>query len=234
MVVVMLTDVHAVLAFFTLLALPTVLMCQRNPGTYYRDVQKNWQAVYLSAMQEESTPTAARQKSNRPLVRYSKPVLKQVKFWPAGATSALQDYFECTDWNMFREAVTNGDSINLEEYSTSVTSYIGKCIDDVTISVTVSKTITTRSNQKHAKDCKSACSTEVKRLRLQSWGQGSLKNNKGQTVPSHQRQSVPTPRESTPTFRTAETPGACGRAHRCHELQDHIACLTVLPPSQTR
>ncbi|KAK3554826.1 hypothetical protein QTP70_034849 [Hemibagrus guttatus] len=45
---------------------------------------------------------------------------------------------------MFREAATNGDSINLEEYTTSVTSYIGKCIDDVT----VSKTITTRSNQK--------------------------------------------------------------------------------------
>ncbi|KAK3549100.1 hypothetical protein QTP70_031895 [Hemibagrus guttatus] len=38
---------------------------------------------------------------------------------------------------------TNGDSINLE-YTTSVTSYIGRCIDDVT----VSKTITTRSNQK--------------------------------------------------------------------------------------
>ncbi|KAK3533462.1 hypothetical protein QTP70_022244 [Hemibagrus guttatus] len=61
-----------------------------------------------------------------------------------GATSALQDCFECTDWNMFREAATNGDSINLEEYTASVTSYIGECIDDVT----VSKTITTRSNQK--------------------------------------------------------------------------------------
>ncbi|KAK3506369.1 hypothetical protein QTP70_008189, partial [Hemibagrus guttatus] len=47
----------------------------------------------------------------------------------------------CTNWNM---AATNGDSINLEEYTTSVTSYIGKCIDDMT----VSKTITTCSNQK--------------------------------------------------------------------------------------
>ncbi|GAA6107150.1 piezo-type mechanosensitive ion channel component 1-like, partial [Tachysurus ichikawai] len=80
----------------------------------------------------------------RPLVRRSKPVLKQVKTWPAGATSALQDCFECTDWNTFREAATNGDSVNLEEYMSTVTSYIGKCIDDVT----VSKTITTRSNQK--------------------------------------------------------------------------------------
>ncbi|KAK3536389.1 hypothetical protein QTP86_008850 [Hemibagrus guttatus] len=45
---------------------------------------------------------------------------------------------------MFSEAATNGNSINLEEYTTSVTSYIGKCIDDLT----VSKTITTRSNKK--------------------------------------------------------------------------------------
>ncbi|KAK3567255.1 hypothetical protein QTP86_015546 [Hemibagrus guttatus] len=70
--------------------------------------------------------------------------LKQVNIWQTRSISALQDCFECTDWNMFREAATNGDSINLEEYTTSVTSYIGKCIDDVT----VSKTITTRSNQK--------------------------------------------------------------------------------------
>lgn len=80
----------------------------------------------------------------RPLVRRSKPVLKQVKTWPAGAISALQDCFECTDWHMFREAATDGDSTNLEEYASSVTSYISKCIDDVT----TSKTITTRSNQK--------------------------------------------------------------------------------------
>ncbi|KAK3565425.1 hypothetical protein QTP86_008245 [Hemibagrus guttatus] len=60
----------------------------------------------------------------RPLVRRSEPVLNQVKTWPAGAVSALQDSFECTDWDMFREAATNGDSINSEEYMSSVTSYI--------------------------------------------------------------------------------------------------------------
>ncbi|KAI5629143.1 gastrula zinc finger protein XlCGF28.1-like [Silurus asotus] len=54
------------------------------------------------------------------------------------------DCFECTDRDMFSEAATNGDFINLEKYTSTVTSYIGKCIDDVTIS----KTITTRANQK--------------------------------------------------------------------------------------
>ncbi|XP_072911359.1 uncharacterized protein [Hemitrygon akajei] len=74
----------------------------------------------------------------------SRPVQKQVKTWPAGAISALQDCFENTDWHMFREAATDGDSTNLEEYTASVTSYISKCIDDVTLS----KTITTHANQK--------------------------------------------------------------------------------------
>ncbi|KAK3565371.1 hypothetical protein QTP86_007107 [Hemibagrus guttatus] len=56
----------------------------------------------------------------------------------------LDDCFECTDWDMFREAATKGDTTDLEEYTSSVTSYISKCIDDVTIS----KSITIRSNQK--------------------------------------------------------------------------------------
>ncbi|KAL0190009.1 hypothetical protein M9458_017108 [Cirrhinus mrigala] len=43
-----------------------------------------------------------------------------------------------------KEAALNGDSINLEEYTDSVTSYISKCIEDVT----ASKDITTRANQK--------------------------------------------------------------------------------------
>ncbi|KAK3525781.1 hypothetical protein QTP70_007543 [Hemibagrus guttatus] len=76
----------------------------------------------------------------RSLVRH----LKLVKTWPEGPISALQDCFECTDWDMFREAATNGDTTDLEEYTSSVTSYISKCIDDVTIS----KSITTQSNQK--------------------------------------------------------------------------------------
>ncbi|KAI4903394.1 hypothetical protein NFI96_004727, partial [Prochilodus magdalenae] len=35
---------------------------------------------------------------------------------------------------MFKEAATSGDSINLEEYTESVTGYISKCIDDFTVS----------------------------------------------------------------------------------------------------
>ncbi|KAK3563888.1 hypothetical protein QTP86_004833 [Hemibagrus guttatus] len=80
----------------------------------------------------------------RPLIRHSKQILKLVKTWPEGAISALQDCFECAYWDMFRETATNSDTTDLEEYTSSVTSYISTCIDDVTIS----KSITTHSNQK--------------------------------------------------------------------------------------
>ncbi|KAK1784517.1 hypothetical protein P4O66_023112 [Electrophorus voltai] len=78
------------------------------------------------------------------IVRRSKPLLKQVRTWPAGTISALQDCFEQTTWITLKEAATDSDTVNLEEYTTSVTGYISKCIDDVT----VSKTIITRPNQK--------------------------------------------------------------------------------------
>ncbi len=49
-----------------------------------------------------------------------------------------------TDWNMFKQAATYNNTTDLQEYSETVTAYITKCIDDVT----VTKTITVRANQK--------------------------------------------------------------------------------------
>ena len=40
---------------------------------------------------------------------------------------------ECTDWQMFRDAATQENIISLEEYTSSVTSYINKCFDDKVI-----------------------------------------------------------------------------------------------------
>ncbi|KAK1801766.1 hypothetical protein P4O66_022396 [Electrophorus voltai] len=74
----------------------------------------------------------------------TKPLLKQVRTWPAGAISPLQDCGEQMTWITFKEAATDGGTVNLEEYTASVTGYISKGIDDVT----VSKTIITRPNQK--------------------------------------------------------------------------------------
>ncbi|KAL0197619.1 hypothetical protein M9458_006159, partial [Cirrhinus mrigala] len=60
------------------------------------------------------------------------------------ATSTLQDCSQCTDWNMFKEAATTNNHTDLHEYAETVSAYIKKCIDDVT----VTKTITTHANQK--------------------------------------------------------------------------------------
>ena len=44
----------------------------------------------------------------------------------------LQDCFASTDWNMFWDS-----SDGIEEYTTSVTGFINKCIEDVVPTVTV-------------------------------------------------------------------------------------------------
>ncbi len=50
--------------------------------------------------------------------------------------------FECTDWHMFRDAAVQENHINLEEYTSSVTSYIRKCVDDVVITINKDNKIT--------------------------------------------------------------------------------------------
>ncbi len=80
----------------------------------------------------------------RPLLKLAKPVQKLITIWPENATSTLQDCFQCTDWNIFKEAATYNNHTDLQEYTETVTAYIKKCMDDVT----VTKTITTRANQK--------------------------------------------------------------------------------------
>ncbi len=79
-----------------------------------------------------------------PIVKVTKPVHKQIQVWPEGSSEALQDCFNTTDWNMFKQAATYNNTTDLQEYSETVTAYITKCIDDVT----VTKTITVQANQK--------------------------------------------------------------------------------------
>lgn len=120
--------------------------------------------------------------------------------------SALQDCFECTDWDMFREAATNGDFINLEEYTSTVISYIGKCTDDVTIS----KIITTRSNQKPWMTAKVRALLKTRDSTFRAGDKTARAKLRGES----ERRSTQTPREFTATSRTAETPGTCGRVFR--------------------
>ena len=55
-----------------------------------------------------------------------------IRKWSDDTDATLQDCFASTDWNMFLD-LSNG----IEDYTTSVTGFINKCIDDVIPTVTV-------------------------------------------------------------------------------------------------
>ncbi len=56
----------------------------------------------------------------KPLLIREKPTVRQVRVFSEGAMEALQDCFECTDWDVFKEAATYNDHTNINEYSMSV------------------------------------------------------------------------------------------------------------------
>ncbi len=64
----------------------------------------------------------------RPLVKVIKPIHKEIQVWPEGSSEALQDCFDTTDWNMFKQAATYNNTTDLQEYTETVTAYITKCI----------------------------------------------------------------------------------------------------------
>ncbi|XP_014879206.1 uncharacterized protein LOC106940864 [Poecilia latipinna] len=80
----------------------------------------------------------------RPLMRRIRPTKKTVTVWPRDAAFVLQDCYQCTDWQVFREATTHEGKVDLEEYTFSVLGFISKCADDVT----TTKTVTCYPNQK--------------------------------------------------------------------------------------
>ncbi|KAL0148027.1 hypothetical protein M9458_056642 [Cirrhinus mrigala] len=82
--------------------------------------------------------------AEQPLIKVTKPVCKEIQVWPEGSSEALQDCFDTTDWSMFKQAATYNNTTDLQEYAETVTAYINKCTEDVT----VVKTITVRANQK--------------------------------------------------------------------------------------
>ena len=67
------------------------------------------------------------------------PVTRSIRKWSDYSDAKLHDCFASTDWNMFRNS-TDG----IEEYTTSVTGFINKCIEEVI----PTETVHTYPNQK--------------------------------------------------------------------------------------
>lgn len=59
-----------------------------------------------------------------------KPFIGKLRVLPKAAVSKLQDCFEKTDWSLFDE---NNFVKGLEQYTSSVLSYINFCTENVTI-----------------------------------------------------------------------------------------------------
>ena len=65
-------------------------------------------------------------------LKHKVPVMRSMWKWSNEADVKLQDCFAFTDWKMFRDS-----SDGIEEFTTSLTSFVNKCIDEVYHTVTV-------------------------------------------------------------------------------------------------
>ncbi|KAI3354777.1 hypothetical protein L3Q82_004603 [Scortum barcoo] len=74
----------------------------------------------------------------KPLICRTRPTTRTVQVWTEEAFSALQDCFECTDWEVFKEGT------DLDGYTPSVLFYLKFCTD----AVLPTKTIKVFPNQK--------------------------------------------------------------------------------------
>ncbi len=92
-----------------------------------------YKALFLPHLRASDHITVMLMPAYRPLVKVIKPIHKQIQVWPEGSSEALQDCFDTTDWNMFKQAATYNNTTDLQEYTETVTAYITKCIDDVTV-----------------------------------------------------------------------------------------------------
>lgn len=111
----------------------------------YTNIKNAYVAAPLPHIGSSDHLTILLKPEYRPRVRQEPPVVKEIRVWPQEAFSSLQGCFECTQWNIFKEAATSEDCINLEEYTETVLGFISKCIDDVTIIKTVKLRSTDKS-----------------------------------------------------------------------------------------
>jgi hypothetical protein len=89
----------------------------------------NYHATFWS----DSLSTNERRYTYKQKLKQELQVTRTIRKWSDDADAMLRYCFTSTDWNMFRDS-SNG----IEEYTTSVTGFINKCIDDVVPTVTVS------------------------------------------------------------------------------------------------
>ncbi|KAI3374501.1 hypothetical protein L3Q82_006316 [Scortum barcoo] len=96
--------------------------------------------------------------------------------------TAVSEKHRGGDWEMFKEAATYNNLIDVEEYTDTVTSYITKCIDDVTHI----KSITTRANRKPWLTGDVHRLLKARDKAFKAGDESALENSESQPVPWHQ------------------------------------------------
>ncbi|KAI4899818.1 hypothetical protein NFI96_005029 [Prochilodus magdalenae] len=110
----------------------------------YTNIQDTFSTTPLTPFCKSDHISLLMKPTYRQLLKWVRATGRTVRMWPKGAESVLQDCFQCTDWKMFRSAATTDSLVDINEYATSVTGFIRKCVDDVT----QTKKIYTLPNQK--------------------------------------------------------------------------------------
>lgn len=83
----------------------------------YTNIKKAFKAVLCPHIGSSNHLSVMLIPAYRPMLIRKKTSVKQVRVWPGGTMSALQDCFDHTDWDLFKEAATVNQHINVEEYA---------------------------------------------------------------------------------------------------------------------
>ncbi|KAL6475087.1 hypothetical protein MHYP_G00161270 [Metynnis hypsauchen] len=98
----------------------------------YTNVEEAYSTTPLPPFGKSDHISLLMKPTYQPVLKRVKATVRAVCVWPDGAESVLQDCFQCTDWDMFKTAATIESLVDVNEYATSVTGFIKKCVDDVT------------------------------------------------------------------------------------------------------
>ncbi len=106
-----------------------------------------------------------------PVLSRGEATQKTITVWPTEAVPLFQVCFETTAWQMFREAGTEGDTVNLEEYTLSVLGYIKKYVQDFT----TTKAIVVPPNQKPWLNAEVRCLLRAQDAAIRARGADALR-----------------------------------------------------------
>ena len=110
----------------------------------YTNVAKAYRAISGAHLGKSDHITLFLYPLYRQKIKTVAPTTRTVRVWPEGAVSRLQDCFEVTEWDTFKDELQVDPKAALDNYTSTVMHYIVFCMD----MVTVTKRVRSFPNQK--------------------------------------------------------------------------------------